>query len=364
MNQINYLLILLLSCSILACDKAQKASQIEETIQANQKSQTHIDWETSEFHTSKLFNRWLFERAKPDDICSSLVTRTGLELTLFEEEFKKPEYQALISPCAEELKAKLQEYWASLEYQPEQISSNFQFQQRVEYRDFSQGYATSSGNLKPKDVLLTFDDGPHPKHTDEILRTLKNVGAPAVFFHMGRNVHAYPDVVRRVAAGGHGVGSHTYNHICLPFKDACAKNDTNKGHKYTYSEAVREIVEGHRAVQSILGWVDPFFRFPYGEGSPDLKKFVLDKKAGTFFWSVDSEDWKTQGPEKVVETTLNQLRSRKGGILLFHDVHRRTSVMLPQLLKELYFDGFNIVLMKVKDEKAARSNSLLANAPL
>jgi peptidoglycan/xylan/chitin deacetylase (PgdA/CDA1 family) len=237
------------------------------------------------------------------------------------------------------------------------IRAGFTFPEVIAVRDFSNGYFVVNGELKTKEVLLTFDDGPHGEYSDRILAALAKVRASAIFFSMGQSVRANPDTLRRIAKAGHGIGSHSMNHRCLAFKQKCAINNKME-RPLTFAEAVAEITGGHQAIQNVLGWVDPFFRFPYGESTTELKKYLQNKSVGEFNWSVDSNDWKNQSSAQMIEATMSALNQRGRGVLLFHDVHRRTAEALPELLRQLYFGGYSVVTMKASDSKARFASKL------
>lgn len=342
-----------------ACSPQQRAmnNELDGAVQANAASKTHIEWETSASHPTRIFAKWRLDRANADDVCASLLPRSPQELTLFENEINDKDNLTLVEPCLKTIRAKLDDYWNHVADRSKKASMNFRFKDLVETRDFSQGGYFTHMDLAPKRVLLTFDDGPHAQFTDEILRTLAQVNARAVFFHMGNNIRRNPEIVKHVAAGGHGIGSHSTTHACLAPTARCQKN--NAGHMLTFQEAAAEISGAHRMLQKILGWVDPFFRFPYGDSSPELKQYVRERHVGEFFWSVDSNDWRKQEPEGVVRQVMSQLmRQNERGIILMHDIQRRTTIALPILLKELYFRGYTPVILRVADKDARKHNQL------
>ncbi|NGP17810.1 polysaccharide deacetylase family protein [Devosia chinhatensis] len=113
--------------------------------------------------------------------------------------------------------------------------------------------STSEIILRPREVILTFDDGPRAGKTPAILDTLEEYGVKATFLMLGSAAKANPKLAREVAERGHTVGSHTYDHIDL--------NTVSR------QEALNEIARGEQAVADALGGagqaLSPFFRFPY-----------------------------------------------------------------------------------------------------
>lgn len=359
------LVMILLSTLTAACtgpSAFQVREDVKKSLDANENSKTLAEWENSENNNEAIFKRWKDAGAKSEEVCKGLEDKTGKELSLFEEEIKSEEYQELLVECKQELLEKIENYWNDESKRTENLSiaksnlSTFKFPNNVQIRDVSDGYRAVSADVAAKEVILTFDDGPHPEYTDKILAALESVNAKAIFFAQGKNVKAFPQVLRHVGAQGHAVGSHSWDHKCLPAKTICAKNN---GKMLKFSEATAQIRDGHRAVLDVLGWVDPFFRFPYGESSAELKNYLKENSIGEFYWSIDSEDWKNRTPSEMLKYTMDQVDKRGRGNMLFHDVQRRTAEALPALLKQLYFKGYSIVLLQSANSKD-RLNSKLA----
>jgi peptidoglycan/xylan/chitin deacetylase (PgdA/CDA1 family) len=198
-------------------------------------------------------------------------------------------------------------------------------------------------------------------YTPSILRSLKEVNAKAVFFALGKAVRANPEALKMVAADGHTVGSHSVTHKCIGTRPNC--KGSNGGRVMTFAEASAEVRGGHQAVYDTLGFVDPFFRFPFGESSPELKNYLKESSTGEFYWSIDSNDWKAQSNEEMMRNTLEQIDKRGRGIVLFHDIQRKTAETLPAFLRELYSRGYTVVLLKASDANA-RYNSKLVKKKL
>jgi peptidoglycan/xylan/chitin deacetylase (PgdA/CDA1 family) len=120
------------------------------------------------------------------------------------------------------------------------------------------------------------------------------------------------------------VGSHTFSHADLP--------------KVPEAHAETEIETGEASVALALGRPPdglPFFRFPYGAKTPAELAFVERRGNSTFFWNMDSEDWRTRDPHKLFLNVLAQIDRARRGIILFHDVHEQTVIVLPHVLAEL-----------------------------
>ena len=349
---------------------------IEASLKLNKESPTLIDWESSDFHPDELFAKWRKDQALSAEVCGQLLKESGANLTLFEEQIKEEQNQALVKDCKPQLQEKLESYWKEERKKLEVKDSsqmdtdyglmpavavrgglNFRFPDNVQKRDLSNGYYALSGDVARKEVILTFDDGPHGVYTDQILRTLEEVNAKAIFFALGKSVKSNPEVLKRVARANHAIGSHSVTHRCLGSSQRCQNN--NKGHRLSFREATAEIADGARAIYNVLGWVDPFFRFPFGESDPNLKEYLRKNSVGEFYWTIDSNDWRQKSPSQVVSDTMAQIEARGRGIVLFHDIQRKTAEALPTFLKQLYYKGYSVVLLKPLDDQARKNSKML-----
>lgn len=342
---------------------SQLGERVQQAVTDNQEAQSLAEWEMSDANPTTLFEKWREEVQQDpgkiekiqNEICQELKALDVQSLTIFENEIHNSENQPLLGLCQAELNKKLDDHYQSERYRFGQQKNKFHFQPNVQLRDVSTGYFAVSGDIARKEVILTFDDGPSGLYTSSILQSLRDVNAKAIFFQLGKNVVQNADLVKKVAADGHAIGSHSVTHSCLGTRDLCRRHN---GRLFTFDEAVAEIKSGHQAVYDILGWVDPFFRFPYGETSPELQGFLKTQSTAEFAWSIDSEDWRAQSNENLLQNTLTQLEAKGRGMILMHDIQRRTSEVLPQLLLELYIRGYSIVLLQSADP-AAKYNSKL-----
>lgn len=354
-------------------------SEIQQAVDDNKTAKTKKEWEQSPYNPEVLFEKWHYEfktdkskqqRIK-EDICQALLALDSESLSIFENEMNKPQNKPLLTKCASKLKSRIDGYYkrqrekmdvfTDVNQPSEGSGNNFQFPKNVQTRDFTNGYIAKKGDVADKEVILTFDDGPSEQYTASILQSLKEVKAKAIFFQLGKNARLYPEMVRKVVAAGHGIGSHSINHTCLGNGNVCRKYN---GRILSKDEAVAEITGGHQAVYDVTGMIDPFFRFPYGESSPELVQYLKENSVGEFLWTVDSEDWRAQPNATLLERTLQQLYANGNrGIILFHDIQRRTAEILPQFLRELYSRGYSVVLLQSSDP-TARFNSKLVKRRL
>ncbi|HLL27892.1 MAG TPA: polysaccharide deacetylase family protein [Xanthobacteraceae bacterium] len=190
--------------------------------------------------------------------------------------------------------------------------------------------------LEPKEVVLTFDDGPQPKYTQQVLATLEHECVKATFFIIGSLAKEYPDWVQREARAGHTIGNHSETHPRyidkLPVDRGIAEIDT----------AARHIEEALAPTEYKMA---PFFRFPGFRHTDALDQYV--NKQGYVAVGADfpADDWTFIGPETVLKRALDRLEHRGSGILLLHDIHQRTATIVPKLLRELKARGYKIVHM-------------------
>jgi len=191
--------------------------------------------------------------------------------------------------------------------------------------------------LPARTVVLTFDDGPHARYTDEILEILKRYDAPAIFFHLGRNLGtvdaagkpvpgAQMAVARRVLAAGHQIANHSYSHSVMARLATSAVHD-----EAAHTES---LLDAAGRTPGLL------FRFPYGARNEGALSAVEALKLRSMMWSVDSMDWADPVPKSIAERVLAETTKAQRGIILFHDIQGRTVQALPLVLDQLVADGW------------------------
>lgn len=183
----------------------------------------------------------------------------------------------------------------------------------------------------PKGVVaLTFDDGPKPSTTSAILNTLKDFGVRVTFFGVGKNIRKYSEIVRRAHDEGHSFGHHSNDHSNLP--------------KLSLKKASDNIAAGRAAVSDVLNYDYPFFRFPYGNRTKRLQSWVKSQEMATFFWNIDTLDWKIKDPKKLYKYSVDKINEHQRGVILFHDIHKQTQIVIKPLIKELIDAGYKFVV--------------------
>ena len=181
-----------------------------------------------------------------------------------------------------------------------------------------------------KVVALTFDDGPHPKYTDEILDILSEYGVKATFFVIGKNVDENPGILKREVDEGHEIGNHTYDHSYM--------NSLN------VSGVLSEIKNCESSVISAGGPKASLLRPPGGICSSKLKKQCGVSGYSIVLWSVDTRDWTRPSAQNIINTVLNNVTS--GDIILMHDYvsgKSNTPEALKSIIPALIDEGYNFV---------------------
>jgi uncharacterized caspase-like protein/peptidoglycan/xylan/chitin deacetylase (PgdA/CDA1 family) len=191
--------------------------------------------------------------------------------------------------------------------------------------------------LPKKTVVLTFDDGPHRRYSEEIAAILKQYDAPAVFFNVGRNLGAIgkdgkpqlnpgAQVSRKLIAQGYAVGNHSFSHAQLSRESG----DNLKAEIFN-TDMLLKAVDPHRS---------QLFRFPYGARSKEGMGYLVSAHLTSVMWNIDSLDWADPVPSSIADRVLASVNKEGRGIILFHDIHERTVKALPAVLDRLAAEGY------------------------
>jgi peptidoglycan/xylan/chitin deacetylase (PgdA/CDA1 family) len=176
---------------------------------------------------------------------------------------------------------------------------------------------------------ITFDDGPG-KHTARLLDLLKARGIHATFFVLGENVAKEPDLVRRMAAEGHEVDNHSFDHPKL---------------RSLAPERQREEIGRTEQLLKNLGITPKFFRPPYGSYNAETMRDAAQDNLVLALWSVDSLDWKYRTIKDIEARILPKGPAMARGIFLFHDIHATTVDAMPDILDKLAQRGCTFVTL-------------------
>lgn len=194
-------------------------------------------------------------------------------------------------------------------------------------------------------VALTFDDGPDPQYTAQILDALAKYNAKATFFVIGEEAERYPELIKRQAREGHEVANHTYRHH---FRD---------GH----SPAVlkRELDKSDKVIKELTGYSPSLFRPIAGYYDKEIVSTAVASGYNVILWSWHQEtrDWSRPGANKIVENVISD--TRPGDVIIFHDAggdRTQTVKALERILELLYKNGYKCTTVS---DLLYRSNSFL-----
>jgi len=190
--------------------------------------------------------------------------------------------------------------------------------------------------LQDKEVVLTFDDGPQKYATEAVLKALADECVKATFFSIGKMALGYPEIIREVAKAGHTIGTHTWSHKAI----AKAK---------TFEEGRAEIERGISGVHRAVGGpIAPFFRFPTLVDTQEAVAYLGKRNIAMFSTDIDSNDYRPQTVDHLAKSVVAKLEKRGKGIILMHDIHKRTAQALPIILAQIKAKGFKIVHLTAK----------------
>jgi peptidoglycan/xylan/chitin deacetylase (PgdA/CDA1 family) len=175
------------------------------------------------------------------------------------------------------------------------------------------------GTGKGGGVFLTFDDGPHPEHTPRLLDVLRDQGARATFFVIGKNAERYPDLVRRMAGEGHVVGHHTFFH--------------NDPARTSPRQLSAEVGRTRDLLGEILGQRSNLFRPPHGQLSPAQLLTLWRAGQTVVLWNADTRDFAC-GSAAEFRAYFRERPLRGGDVVLMHDDRPHAAAGLPEVMAE------------------------------
>jgi len=189
------------------------------------------------------------------------------------------------------------------------------------FRFFNKRYLTCKIPNQEQTIFLTFDDGPVPEVTPEVLKILERRSTKATFFCLGENVKKNPELFQQIIAAGHSVGNHSFNHI--------------NGWKTPTGQYVDNVMRCNELFTTSL------FRPPYGRFS--ISQYLILRKHFHFIiWSVLSRDYRTDvTPDQCFADVMNYTTT--GSIILFHDsmkAKEKVLFALPRVIDQLLEKGF------------------------
>ncbi|USQ82859.1 bifunctional polysaccharide deacetylase/glycosyltransferase family 2 protein [Streptomyces phaeoluteigriseus] len=213
---------------------------------------------------------------------------------------------------------------------------------------FRGGQATTV-SVPDKTIALTFDDGPNPTWTPEVLEILEKYDVPATFFLVGSMVSRYPDIVEDLVEQGNEVGIHTFTHVDLSYQSD-ARVD-------------REMEQTQLALAGAAGVTTTLFRAPYSSETDAIDNYSwpVYQRLGedgytSVFVDTDSDDWKRPGVSNIIKWATPE--DGKGASVLFHDAggeRSQTIAALPTYIKKMKAAGYTFTTISgvMQEENAA-----------
>jgi len=166
---------------------------------------------------------------------------------------------------------------------------------------------TLTHGRNPRQMALTYDDGPNDPHTLHLLDVLDKSRVKATFFLIGKYVRQRPDIVRDIRAAGHTIGNHTFNHPNLIFVSPAGVR--------------RELEHCRKALEDAVGERQLWFRPPFGGRLPNVLRTCRSLGMQPVMWSVTAYDWNAQSAEAIVGHVVKRMSGReaRGDVILLHD---------------------------------------------
>lgn len=193
---------------------------------------------------------------------------------------------------------------------------------------------TETGNISGQEFpskvwAITFNNGPHKVFTAQVLQNLKKHNLKATFFHLGKELNSAKNEGLQVLKAGMDIGSHTFSHIDLT--------------KVGLLNLEKEIGAATKSMEEKLDVDIKLFRLPYGSGMevPAIRQQMAKNHLIHVYWNVDTLDWLAQHPDRIVSRTKKLMKKtpKDSGIILFHDVHKRSVMASLEIMDFLKQDG-------------------------
>ena len=173
-------------------------------------------------------------------------------------------------------------------------------------------------------IALTFDDGPHPIYTPELLEGLKERGVVATFFVTGANATLYPELIAQMQEDGHVVGNHTYHHVQL----------SSVGEEIF----IQELKETNRVLEGILEEEVVYVRPPFGDWAKSIEQEI---NMFPVLWDIDPLDWCTGNSNQIVKRVLD--KAEENSIILMHDEYAASVEAALEIIDNLKAHGYEFV---------------------
>ena len=190
----------------------------------------------------------------------------------------------------------------------------------------SRGIEQNAGEEEKK-IALTFDDGPHPYYTEQLLDGLKERGVVVTFFVTGEHAQLHPDIIERMSEEGHLIGNHTYSHMQLTSRNR--------------EEFKEELIKTNEIIMEITGQEVIFVRPPYGDWD---KSFEAELNMFPVLWTIDPRDWCSSNVGCITERVLD--KAGENEIILMHDYYGTSVTAALKVVDELLEEGYMFVTVE------------------
>lgn len=256
-------------------------------------------------------------------------------------QLKNSQYRAEAAQSSSALTAKRNEALKKLSNRLKQETKNRRLTFAAPKQFQGKTFKAVQVSSKEKVIALTFDDGPWPNSTLQILEILKKNNVKATFFMVGRCVKNFPHLAKQVVTEGHAIGNHTWSHLY---------------HHFSEAGAAQEIDRTANTLYETTGVRTALFRPPGGNLSNGLVAYAQKRNYAVVIWSADSTDYRRPPAQTIITKVLKD--SQPGGIVLFHDGggDRSTTVQaLPTLIANFKKRGYKFVtvpeLLEMQDKE-------------
>ncbi len=171
---------------------------------------------------------------------------------------------------------------------------------------------------------ITFDDGPSSRHSEEIIRNLREFNMTATFFWLTKSLSPNNSIFRFAIENNMLIGNHSRTHANLG--------------KANHASLHQEITESTQFFINQMHYTPQFFRLPYGSGlnNSTVRQMIADNNMIHVFWNVDTLDWQDKNPDSIVQRALKQMALQKRGIILFHDIHNQSKIASRKLMEFIH----------------------------
>lgn len=196
------------------------------------------------------------------------------------------------------------------------------------------GEVISTVSVDQKVVALTYDDGPNPPHTQAMLDLLAEKNVSATFFPKARNVEAFPGDLRAIAAAGHEIGNHSYDHYAMS--------------SFSVDDMRGEVERANRVLHDVLGVTPVLFRPPYGAQGVGLKRALAQLNMTSVGMSAHGSDWELTEAAEIAAAILEKVEP--GGIILLHDGHADVADPMAQETRAGSVEATRIVIDTLRQQ--------------